>query len=621
MRSRHSLPSALLFLLSTFLVFTTAARADEDTYEAEYEETARVARVSLTKGEASLRRAGEIEWERARINVPLVEGDTLATGRDSRMEIQIDARNFVRVGELSVVKVVTLRDEGVALSVTEGTATLRLARFDPDREYFEIDAPKTTIAAEKTGLYRLDVSGDGGVRVTVRDDGRARIYSETSGFVLRNNRSARLVRDGAEEGDWELSAAAELDEWDFWIDERERHLASLLRLEGRERYYDQEVWGAEELDAYGDWEYTRDYGYIWRPRVTVVNNYYDWAPYRYGHWRWCSPYGWTWIPDEDWGWAPYHYGRWVYYNSRWCWAPRGYGYHYGRARWRPALVVFVNLNFGRDRYVSWYPLTHGQRDPRGRWWRHDRDGRHHSRRLPGTAFARAVTRIRESEFGSASARPRRAEGDIAQRTFASEPVRGRLPITPADTGAARAARPGISDPKVARNNTQSGAGRREGLFINRPDSVNPPRSVPDRTTGAALRAPGVALDKELRRTRVFGNREPRSVPKAAAVGNSGGSSAIGDSGTGAVERPKRISSRPSLEGPGGSSEGAAPSSPSVRQRPAPSPDGRGGAPDGDAAPRVRRAPRGYDGDANNASPAPRMSPARPPDAQPGGDST
>ncbi len=366
MRSRLSMPAALLFLLSVILLSSTPALAD-DTYEDEYEEHARVLRISLLKGEVSVKRVGEDEWDEARLNAPLVEGDLLATGRDSRVEIQVDARNFVRLGPDSVLKVVTLRDEGLALSLSEGTATVRLARFDKDKEYFELDAPATTVAAEKTGLYRLDVERDGAVRVSVRDDGRARIYSQDSGFVLRNGRTARLAGGGVER-DWEFAAALGFDEWDSWNDERERHLASRLRHDGRERYYDSDVYGAEELDAYGDWVHTSDYGYIWRPHTTAINVYSDWAPYRYGRWVWCPPYGWTWVADEPWGWAPYHYGRWVYVNGRWCWAPRGYGYQYRRAWWRPALVVFVAVDYGRDRHYCWYPLTYGQRDPRGRLW-------------------------------------------------------------------------------------------------------------------------------------------------------------------------------------------------------------------------------------------------------------
>jgi hypothetical protein len=552
MRSRHSSPIALLFLLSALLLISTTARAD-DTNDDEYEEHARVLRVSLLKGEVSLQRSGNVAWERARLNTPLVEGDTLSTGRDSRLEIQVDSRNFVRVGGDSVLKVVALRDEGIALSLSEGTATVRLSKFERDREYFEVDAPKTTVAAERTGQYRIDVD-TGGVRVTVRGDGRARIYSETSGFELRNNRTARLAYGGADEDDWELSAAAPFDGWDDWNYERERYLASRLRYEGRERYYDPEVYGAEELDLYGDWVYTSDYGYVWRPHTTVVNNYYNWAPYRYGHWDWCPPYGWTWIADEDWGWAPYHYGRWVYYNNNWCWAPRGYGYRYRHAWWRPALVVFVNLDFDNDRRVCWYPLTYGQRDPRGRWWsrRFDpvsplRRGEVDNLRRANPALLRAVTSAPAREFGDGNLRARPATVDLAQRALSSEPVRGNLPF--ARGGAPRVE--GREGRVGATGGRTTGANGRDVLTINRPAPVVPPRVVSDRPTGATARTPGVPLDEELRRTRVFNNRQPRVAPPLTA---GGAAAATGGSvTTGAVER-SRPDRRP-LSGAGAEGEG------------------------------------------------------------------
>ncbi|MBV8859257.1 MAG: FecR domain-containing protein [Acidobacteria bacterium] len=629
MRSRLSAPTALLFLLSIICLLNTAARAADDTYndEDEYEEHARVLRVSLLKGEVSLKRAGEDEWEDARLNAPLVEGDVLATGRDARLEIQADARNFVRVGPDSVIRVVTLRDEGIALSLSEGTATFRLAHFDKAKEYFELDAPGTTVAAERVGQYRVDVGGDGAVRVTVRGDGRARIYSQNAGFVLRNDRTARLAPDGSGESDWEFMAAAGFDEWDSWNDEREHYLAERLKFEGRERYYDSDVYGAEELDAYGDWVYTKDYGYIWRPQTTVVNVYNDWAPYRYGSWVWCAPYGWTWVADEPWGWAPYHYGRWVYYNNDWCWAPRGYGYRYRRARWRPALVAFVTLDFGRDRQVCWYPLTYGQRDPRGRFWSRGydrlsplggRDLEHLRRQNPH--LLRAVSTVPAREFGGRTLRARPAAGDLAARALTSDPVRGQLPIARGDSlrGVPRVG----AGPAGERT---TGANGRDTLTINRPTPVMPPRAIADRPTGAATRTPGAPLEGELRRTRVFNNREPRapSTPDASAgAGSQGSGPGGGDVGTstGAVERPRSYGT-PTTSPRGDSARPARvrPTSPDVPAEPAP-----GGSPTGDDAVSPKRRERN-NGGGNDDGPStvnrPRYEPRiRPRDEEGGGNS-
>src|SRR6185503_3250362 len=175
-----------------------SARAGEaqDDDPDDYDVKARVVRVSLMIGEVNLKRNGSKEWELVRLNYPIVEGDTVATGKDSRVELQFDARNFVRLAPGAVVRIVTLRDEGTALSVIEGTVTVRVAKLDRNREHFEVDAPRTTFAIEKTGLYRIDAPREGRVRLTVRDGGLARIYSDTSGFSLRDGRSAELVTIG-----------------------------------------------------------------------------------------------------------------------------------------------------------------------------------------------------------------------------------------------------------------------------------------------------------------------------------------------------------------------------------------------------------------------------------------
>jgi len=191
------------FFLLTFLFITIPVCADDDNDDNadDYEVKARVARISLIGGEVNLRRSGNKDWESARVNYPLVEGDTITTGKGSQLEIQIDSRNFVRLTDSAMLRIVTLRDEGVAISLIEGTLVLRLAKFDRDKEYFEIDAPRSTLAAEKQGVYRIDAPRDGRVRLTVRDGGQARIYSDTSGFTLRDERTAELIASGPNAGD------------------------------------------------------------------------------------------------------------------------------------------------------------------------------------------------------------------------------------------------------------------------------------------------------------------------------------------------------------------------------------------------------------------------------------
>ncbi len=502
---------SILLLALTFFSYNLSVRAsDEETDE--YDVKARVVRISLINGEVTLKRKGNTEWERARLNFPLVEGDTIATDRESRLEVQIDSRNFVRLAANTTMQIVALRDEGIALSLSEGTATVRLVRFDRQREYFEIDAPRTTMAIEKKGLYRVDVPNDGRVRLAVHDGGSARIYSDTSGFALRDGRTAELVVAGDNSGDWEFIASSR-DSIDDWVIDREKYLAQRLRYDTQ--YYDEYVWGAEDLDAYGDWGYTADYGWIWRPRATVINIYSDWAPYRYGHWVWCPPYGWTWVGYEPWGWAPYHYGRWVYHSGYWAWCPRS-AYYRDHSWWRPALVAVYIY----DNNYCWYPLGYHQRDPHSRNYPIHGPGRLTALRSDELANLRrvnpvqlrAVTSVNARQLGNEDLRPTRADDALARRVMGSEPSLTGLPARAARTSSS-------SSTDIARPSRSSAI-------------VTPP------ATGASTRTPGVPLDDELRRSRVLNGREAR--PSTPTVDTTVGGGGVDTRPTGAVTRPARV---------------------------------------------------------------------------------
>src|SRR5437879_2048028 len=68
--------------------------------------TARVARISFLKGEAKIRRSDGGDWERAALNLPVVEGDEITTDADARLEIQFDNAQHLRLAENSYLKIV-----------------------------------------------------------------------------------------------------------------------------------------------------------------------------------------------------------------------------------------------------------------------------------------------------------------------------------------------------------------------------------------------------------------------------------------------------------------------------------------------------------------------------------
>jgi hypothetical protein len=131
-----------------------------------------------------------------------------------------------------------------------------------------------------------------------------------------------------------------------------------------------------ELSPYGDWIYTNDYGYVWRP---FFDNPYAFRPYSSGgNWVY-TEYGWTWVSDYRWGWATFHYGRWYfddYLGWMWIpgyeWAPAwvswgNYGDYYGWAPLGPNIYVSVNFNWlAPDPWWTFVP----RRYFRSNNWRH-----------------------------------------------------------------------------------------------------------------------------------------------------------------------------------------------------------------------------------------------------------
>ena len=171
------------FLVALPLLFSGNVFADVyDDYVPDV--TDRVARISVVSGDAQIKRAGSQDWERVVPNLPIVEGDEISTDVNGRLEIQLNTRNYIRLAENSYLKITQLKDEGIALSLPQGTLSMRVMEFDKDRAYIEIDAPKTTLAVQRAGTYRVDAGDKNSteVRLTVSETGEARIYSDNSGF-------------------------------------------------------------------------------------------------------------------------------------------------------------------------------------------------------------------------------------------------------------------------------------------------------------------------------------------------------------------------------------------------------------------------------------------------------
>ncbi len=538
---------AVLILLLSVVSLNVFASDPTDDYD-DYipEENARVARIKFLEGEAQIKRIDNDQWEVATANLPLVEGDEITTSENSRIELQFDKNNYVRLGENSYFKIVNLQDEGIAVSLSQGSMNVTILKFDKDQGYFEIDAPKTTIAIQKEGKYRIDAGDENNkeVRVVVSQWGHARVYSNESGFLLKNGRSARLFLEGNFAGEWETSRNSSYgDDFDEWTAEREAITERTLRNSNYNKYYDDSIYGADELNDYGTWVYASNYGYVWRPYNSAIRRYSNWSPYRFGHWRWLPYHGWTWVNDEPWGWATYHYGRWIHTGGYWAWSPYS-GYNRTRSFWRPA-IVFITYIGGS---YCWYPLPYNygyydyNRDYRRRWReRGNRRNRGNNnprnnptspRTIPAENIARGnrntrppldriprsgVVSVPAGEFGSNRTGARRPPLSVANEVLKRKPVIVDSP-------------PLIPTYKEVDKNV--------GKEILIPENR---RTVTRREVriGADDRKVGTPLDEKLRRKTIYGNRVPQVQPSTIDSGRSKTTVETKRRGTGVFDRTDR----------------------------------------------------------------------------------
>ncbi len=342
---------ALLFVLIA-CVLALPVRAQQQPLPADVDPPGRVARLNLADGPLSFAAAGSEQWTAAPYNRPLTDGDRLWTAQGSRAEIDTGGGLLWLDGATSLT-FSAVDDELVQLQLTQGALALRLADLQQG-DRFEIDTPNLAFVADRGGDYRVDVDVARGLTQVTVLAGSALVYGER-GESTDLRAGQRLAFSGRQLTPVAAVAAVGSDRFDQWVAARDRALEQSTSA----RYVAPGTVGYQQLDQYGSWQTSSEYGSVWYPTSVPAN----WAPYRYGQWSYIAPWGWTWVDDAPWGFAPFHYGRWVQSGSRWGWAPGSSG---RRATYAPALVAFGGVGGGDVHWrpghssSSWFPLAPGE---------------------------------------------------------------------------------------------------------------------------------------------------------------------------------------------------------------------------------------------------------------------
>jgi hypothetical protein len=332
---RVSVVTVLLAFGLTAIPFVSPARAqDQD------DPPGRVARLGYMEGSVSFQPAGEDEWVEAVHNRPMTTGDKLWADRDSRAEVQLGSAT-IDLGSNTGFSLLNLDDRTTQIQLSAGALNVRVWDLDRDN-VFEIDTPNLAFTLERPGRYRVEASENGDYTVVTLREGEGEATGNGQSYTMHSGQ--RFTFRGTGNLNAEVEQIGPPDDFDRWADARERRYEDSPSA----RYCSRRVVGYSDLDEYGEWQPTPDYGYVWFPRVDP-----GWAPYHTGHWAWIDPWGWTWVDDAPWGYAPFHYGRWSYWRGRWGWVP---GPREERPVYAPALVAFVGGGVVAGATVAWFPL-------------------------------------------------------------------------------------------------------------------------------------------------------------------------------------------------------------------------------------------------------------------------
>ncbi len=342
MKNHLKFPSGILFVVALILSLLPVLRAQD--YD-----SVRVVRVSRVEGQVQVLHAGSDVWEEALVNLPLQEGDTLAT-QDGLAEVEFEngATSYLAENSTLLFAQLSFSGEGgraTELNLTEGAGTFYANPTSQDS--FRVTTPTLDVAITERAEFRADAFRDGAAVQALL--GTVTVSTARGSTQLEKGQSVAVHESDLQ--DFSVGRLPEPDAFDQWVTEEGEIIRSgnknTLSYISSPNYY-----GLSDLALYGTWINLPGLGISWRPFRAGIS----WAPYLNGIWILDAHLGWIWVSNEPWGWMPYHFGTWQLSPTLgWVWIPGGPG---GLRHWEPARVNWVRAG----NQVGWVAKSPNDRD-------------------------------------------------------------------------------------------------------------------------------------------------------------------------------------------------------------------------------------------------------------------
>jgi len=286
--------------------------------------------VSLVDGEAYVIQDGSPQKKAARVNFPLVPGDSIETGERGRCEIQFDNGTIMRLDGGSRLTINTMRARSLTTSWNITTLTLDSGRVFTmnntyNRELFQVVTSRAAIKINQNATSTIAIAPDGNhifvergmINLLYGDEEqklkKTRIRAGEGVIVtLEDKLLGKSIRPETEFRSWNSEVNRRFKELHEGISRIPRPIYNFPR--GVVEFA--KKWSS----LYGEWVYNDLFGYVWKPYDESFQ-YSDKRPFFHADKILVKNELYL-VPQQPWGWIPAHMGNWVWMKKNgWVWIP------------------------------------------------------------------------------------------------------------------------------------------------------------------------------------------------------------------------------------------------------------------------------------------------------------
>jgi hypothetical protein len=316
-------------LAAAFLVVSASA-----------ESKARIVRLSEVQGTVQIDRATGDGFDKAFINLPVIEGSRLKTGKDGRAEVEFEDGSALRLAPNSEVDFIhlALGDDGQKHSAVQLVSGTVYANLHPKKsgnktgDQFQLNFAHESITVAEAAHFRVELDGASKATVAVFK-GKLSATSPSGQIDVAEKHSATIdvAKDDLANGDpakkdtFVIAKNYEAEPSDAW-DRQQTDYHDRYASAGGSGISSPYGYGMSDLNYYGSFMSVAGYGNVWQPYFIGAN----WSPFQDGGWAFYPGSGYMWVSGYPWGWMPYNYGNWAFIPGfGWAWQPGYYNPWYG----------------------------------------------------------------------------------------------------------------------------------------------------------------------------------------------------------------------------------------------------------------------------------------------------